>query len=69
VAYAVGRAVGNAVQRNRVRRRLREAVRSLDERLASGAYLFGAGQEVLTMDFAELVAMVEELVGDAGAAR
>jgi ribonuclease P protein component len=43
VAYAIGRKVGSAVVRNRVRRRLREAVRDLDRTtpggLACGAYL------------------------------
>jgi ribonuclease P protein component len=61
--------VGNAVQRNRARRRLRAAVGALADRLAPGAYLFGAGPEVLSMDFAELAASVEELARDAGAAR
>src|SRR4029077_16025747 len=40
VAYAVGRGVGNAVVRNRVRRRLRAATREHAEALESGsAYL------------------------------
>jgi ribonuclease P protein component len=65
----VGKAVGSAVRRNRARRRLREAIRALDDRLAPGAYLFGADEDVVTMDFAALCAAVEELVRDAGAAR
>ena len=36
VAYAIGRKVGPAVVRNRVRRRLREAVRELDRTTAGG---------------------------------
>ena len=51
VAYAVGRPVGNAVTRNRVRRRLREAVRAEAAGLRAGhAYLVGArpGLERLT---------------------
>ncbi len=39
VAYAIGRASGPAVERNRVRRRLREILRSVD--IAPGLYLFG----------------------------
>jgi ribonuclease P protein component len=43
VAYAVGRRVGGAVARNRVRRRLRVAVREVRSRLRPGAsYLVGA---------------------------
>ncbi|MEY2966524.1 MAG: Ribonuclease [Actinomycetota bacterium] len=39
VAFAIGRAAGPAVERNRVRRRLREILRSAD--VAPGLYLFG----------------------------
>src|SRR5205814_1232199 len=42
VAYAVGRKVGAAVVRNRLRRRLRAAVTDLAPMLAPGAALFGA---------------------------
>jgi ribonuclease P protein component len=62
VAYAIGRRVGPAVVRNRVRRRLREAVRALDrtgEGLPAGAYLVsvrpgaaGAGYAQLRDDLA-----------------
>ncbi len=46
VAYAIGRKVGTAVVRNRVRRRLRAAVRDLDVTtggLPGGAYLVSVG--------------------------
>lgn len=44
VAYAVGRGAGGAVQRNRLRRRLRAAVREERGALSAGlAYLVGAG--------------------------
>lgn len=56
VAYAVGQRVGNAVARNRVRRRLRAAARACEPKLAAGAaYLVSAGREALTMPFEELV--------------
>lgn len=44
VAYAIGRAVGGAVARNRLRRRLRVLMRELDDagELAQGRYLVGA---------------------------
>ena len=63
VAYAIGRAAGNAVERNRARRRLREAVRGAGTELEAGrAYLFGAGREVVTMPYADLAATVERLL-------
>ena len=65
----MGRPVGTAVRRNRVRRRLRAAVAQLDGRLDAGAYLFGAEGEAVTMDFTELCDSVEAVVRDAGALR
>jgi len=63
VAYAVGRRFGNAVARNRLRRRLRAAVHQNHTDLHPGAaYLFSAGRSAVTMPFDELVATVGELV-------
>ena len=42
VAYAVGRSVGGAPVRNRVRRRLRALARTHADQLAPGWYLVGA---------------------------
>jgi ribonuclease P protein component len=44
VAFALGRPLGPAVRRNRLRRRLREALRAADAagRLPRGLYLVGA---------------------------
>ncbi len=39
VGFAIGRTSGPAVERNRVRRRLREILRTVD--LSPGLYLFG----------------------------
>jgi ribonuclease P protein component len=56
VAYGVGRRTGGAVARNRVRRRLRAAVRACAAQLAPGAtYLVSAGPEAVKMSFTELV--------------
>ena len=57
VAYSVGRRVGTAVDRNRVRRRLRAAVRDVSgdgDGLSSGAYLVLARPEAGTTPYAEL---------------
>jgi ribonuclease P protein component len=62
VAYAVGRAAGGAVVRNRVRRRLRSAVAEIESQLRPGAYLFGAGPEAATVPYPELKAAVSEVV-------
>ncbi|MGH8991614.1 MAG: ribonuclease P protein component [Acidimicrobiia bacterium] len=63
VAYAVGRKVGGAVTRNRVRRRLRASVARHRGALQPGAaYLIGAGREAATMPFAELDTALGELL-------
>jgi ribonuclease P protein component len=57
VAYSIGRQVGSAVVRNRVRRRLRAAVREVDRErggLAPGAYLALVRPEAADADYAEL---------------
>jgi ribonuclease P protein component len=64
VAYAVGRRVGSAVDRNRIRRRLRAAVSQCAGELApGGAYLLEADRAVLTTAFAELRGAVATAVG------
>ena len=54
VAYALGRPLGSAVSRNRLRRRMREIVAARGSSLAPGWYLFGADAPALAMTFAEL---------------
>jgi ribonuclease P protein component len=62
VGFTVSKKVGNAVVRNRVRRRLREIVRLSDaERLHAGNdYVLIGRRSALTLPFARLV---EEFVG------
>lgn len=63
VAYAVGRRVGSAVVRNRVRRRLRAATRAHRAELRpGGAYLFGAGPQAASASFAEIDAAMGQLL-------
>ena len=63
IAYAIGRAVGGAVQRNRLRRRLRAvfAARSADL-VPGGAFLVGARADALRLDAAALDQLIAELL-------
>lgn len=56
VAYAVGRRVGTAVVRNRLRRRLRAIVAEQEQAgvLAAGAYLVAVRPEAAVLSFEEL---------------
>ncbi|HUY64841.1 MAG TPA: ribonuclease P protein component [Acidimicrobiales bacterium] len=57
VAYAVGKRVGNAVVRNRLRRRLRAAAgeaQGPDRALAPGAYLISVGPAAGSLTYEEL---------------
>ncbi|MEW6153604.1 MAG: ribonuclease P protein component [Actinomycetota bacterium] len=60
VAYAVGRQVGGAVVRNRLRRRLREIIRQASADLSPGDYLVGAGPAAAAISYGELRATVTE---------
>lgn len=69
VAYAVGRASGGAVVRNRVRRRLRAAMRELagEGRLLPGKYLVSAAPGTAQLGFGALKTVLEAAVNAAGA--
>jgi len=62
VAYSVGRAVGTAVTRNRVRRRLRALVAERAARLDPGLHLVGAGPSAGSASFTELGADLDALL-------
>jgi ribonuclease P protein component len=63
VAYAIGRGAGSAVDRNRMRRRLRAAVAACAHDLAAGgAYLFDAERAVLSLGYSDLCEAVSSLV-------
>ena len=62
VAYAVGRKVGNAVQRNRLRRRLRAIMAGCAADLPVGAYVVRSSEGGPALEFDELkVAMSRAL--------
>jgi ribonuclease P protein component len=67
VAYAVGRRVGPAVVRNRVRRRLRAATLAHRADFQPGAaYLFGAAPAAAAAPYAEIDAAMGQLLAGAG---
>jgi ribonuclease P protein component len=64
VAFAIGRAIGSSVVRNRVRRRLRAALSSpsATSQLPPGWYLIGARPGIAELSFAQVTREVIGLV-------
>lgn len=63
VAYAIGRSVGSAVERNRLRRRVRAVVRAHRALLQPDtAYLVAAGPRARAMTHEQLMAAMERLL-------
>lgn len=66
IAYALSRRVGNAVVRNRVRRRLRSVFAELDavdgRVFPCGTYLVSASAEAAVMPYADLMATTKKLL-------
>jgi ribonuclease P protein component len=60
LAFAIGKRVGTAVERNRLRRRLRAIFRELP--VPSGAYLLAAGPEAATLPTAQLRSHVRQAI-------
>jgi len=65
--FAVGKGTGGAVVRNRVRRRLRAALRELlgDGRLPTGTYLVGGTAELATMPWPGLLELLRDALAEA----
>ncbi len=72
VAFAIGKPVGNAVTRNRTRRRLRAAIVELErarpELFGASAYLVSARPNVVDQTFSQLSDEVEALFEGLGPA-
>lgn len=62
VGYAIGRQIGGAVERNRLRRRFRAIMSTHDMDLAPGWYLFGASVAVRTYGYPQLEANIGRLI-------
>ena len=67
VAYAISRKVGNAVVRNRIRRRLRALIDGLDPQPKPGKYLIRCGNETGKLSYEELQRHLRESLDRAGA--
>jgi ribonuclease P protein component len=67
VAFGIGRSVGGAVVRNRIRRRLRAGLRELQrtQRLPAGSYLLGGGVELAELPWVDLCSVLAEVVAAA----
>lgn len=66
MGFVVGRRVGPAVVRNRLRRRLRALMRAAAPRLAPGAYLIGAGPAAADLSFTQLSDILGRLIEEVG---
>lgn len=62
VGYAIGRNVGGAVLRNRIRRQLRSLLEAKSDQLPAGWYLVGVQPRVSAMSRTDLGATVDQLV-------
>lgn len=70
VAYAIGKRAGNAVARNRLRRRLRAAMRDQAALLEPGsAYLVSAEPHAATMSYVALCEAVGRALSSDGTTR
>jgi ribonuclease P protein component len=69
IAYALGKKLGGAVVRNRLRRRLRAIVSTGEVGLSPGAYLVSAGPGATELSFDELTAAMSQAVRVATAHR
>ena len=67
VGFSVSKKVGVAVVRNRTKRRLRECVRPLLERMNGGLYVFVARPSAAEQSLAQLSRQVDQLLSRAGA--
>lgn len=62
VGYAIGRSVGNAVTRNRARRRLRAALAARAASLRPGWYVVGAAPAIASCPSTQVAAELDALV-------
>ena len=63
VAFAIGRTAGTAVRRNRVRRQLREVLRTHSPDLGPGLYLLGLTRPAADISYVDVSQSVVGLLG------
>ena len=62
VGYAIGRNVGGAVLRNRIRRQLRSLLEAKSSQMPAGWYLVGVHPRVAAMTWTDLGVTVDQLL-------
>jgi ribonuclease P protein component len=62
VGYAIGRNVGGAVLRNRIRRQLRSLLEAKSNQMPAGWYLVGVQPRVSAMSWTDLGVTVDQLL-------
>jgi ribonuclease P protein component len=62
VGYAIGRNVGGAVLRNRIRRQLRSLLEARSSQMPAGWYLVGVQPRVSAMSWTDLGVTVDQLL-------
>jgi ribonuclease P protein component len=62
VGYAIGRNVGGAVLRNRIRRQLRSLLDAKSSQMPAGWYLVGVQPRVAAMTWTDLGVTVDQLL-------
>jgi ribonuclease P protein component len=62
VGYAIGRNVGGAVLRNRIRRQLRSLLEAKSSQMPAGWYLVGVQPRVSAMSWTDLGVTVDQLL-------
>jgi ribonuclease P protein component len=63
IGYAIGRQVGGAVERNRIKRQLRVLFASRSSQLRPGWYLIGVTPKATGSTWDQLGALVDRLIG------